>query len=97
MILYRGQENLYHGKKKGVKGTWDSFTSTAMGIGPPMAYGQGNYIYEIHAPKGTPIIPILQQGKNLKELEMLLPAGQNFEVENTRNEMNTEIIIIKLI
>lgn len=68
-----------------------------MGIGPPMAYGQGNYIYEIHAPKGTPIIPILQQGKNLKELEMLLPAGQNIEVENTRNEMNTEIITVKLI
>lgn len=97
MILYRGQGDLYHAKTKGTKGTWNSFTSTAMGIGPPMAYGQGNYIYEIHAPKGTPVIPILQQGDNQKELEMLLPAGQNIEVENTRNEMNTEIITVKLI
>ena len=36
------------------------------------------YIYEIHIPKGTKIIPILQQGSNPHQSEILLSENHTF-------------------
>lgn len=72
LVLYRGQENIYHSVIEGTTAKWDSYTSTSLGIGPAFSYSNGNYIYEIHIPNGKKIIPMLQQGENSKEIEMVL-------------------------
>lgn len=97
LVLYRGQENIYHSVIEGTTAKWDSYTSTSMGIGPAFSYSNGNYIYEIHIPKGKKIIPMLQQGENSKEIEMVLPPDTKFEVGKIRVQKGMKILPINIL
>lgn len=96
-VAYRGQGDVYHDLTPGSIGVWDSFTSTSLAIGSAWGYAKGNYIYEIPLKEYDKVIPILQQGMNTKEVEMLLPPGQRFKVGEVRHELGCTIIPITLI
>ena len=97
LVLYRGQTDIYHSVLEGATAKWDSFTSTSMGIGPAFAYSKENYIYEIHIPKGKKIIPVLQQGENSKEIEIVLPPDTQFEVGKIRVQDGIKILPITIL
>ncbi len=96
-MVYRGQKDIFHDLNQGSEGVWASFTSTSLGIGSAWGYANGNYIYEIPLKEYNKVIPILQQGVNTKEIEMLLPPGQRFKVGIVRQELGCTIIPITLI
>ena len=52
---------------------------------------------EIHIPKGKKIIPMLQQGENSKEIEMVFPPDTKFEVGKIRVQKGVKILPITIL
>ena len=111
MILYRGDGSihLYQGNNKITKihdlkvgdvysFSPDRFTSTSISRYAPidLKYYRG-IMYKILAPKGTNIVPILQNSTKPNEAEIIIMPGQKLKIIDISNKKNMTLITIKLI
>jgi SPP1 gp7 family putative phage head morphogenesis protein len=100
-VLYRGEKGLHFDPKQGNVYKWDSFTSTSFDKRIGHQFSREEYIYKIHAPKGTKGVYMnsnptkTQLSIAADEAEWLLPRNTEFKVLNfNKNEKIIEILLL---